>query len=81
MGVSLFMLISGYYGMNHSLRKMFSLELEMLFYSFIGMLLSSIARDRWSIITVIRSFVPVITKKYWFISCYMLMMIGGNILI
>lgn len=78
MGVSIFMLISGYYGMNHSFRKMISLELEVVFYSVIGMLISSIARDRWSIITIIRSFVPVITKKYWFITIYMLMMILGK---
>ncbi len=79
-GVSLFMLISGYFGVNGNFGKIIKIEIEVLFYSVISQLLISTVQCDWSIKAVAKSFLPVISGKYWFITAYMLLLIFSEFL-
>lgn len=75
MGVSIFMLISGYFGINGSVKKYLKLELEVLFYSGINLLIMIAARGDLNLTQMIWSVAPVMSGKYWYITTYMLLMI------
>lgn len=72
MGVSIFMLISGYYGMKFSIEKFLKLELMTIFYSVLGL---GVNVNELSFEMVLQAFFPVVTRKYWFLSVYMVMFI------
>ena len=79
-GVSLFMLISGYFGVNGSVKKYLKLYLEVLFYSVLSSVIISMITGDWSIKVLIKTFFPVSSNKYWFITSYMLILIFSNYL-
>lgn len=73
-GVSLFVLISGYFGIRSSGEKILKLWLQMLFYSVLSMAIISVIQDGWSTKGIIMSFVPFSSGKYWYMTSYMLLM-------
>jgi len=68
--VSCFILLSGYFGISFDLRKLSTLHLKVLFFSILSVLLLLLFGESVSIIKVIKAFFPVISRTYWFISCY-----------
>lgn len=70
MGVSIFMLISGYYGLKSSLKKLVELELCVIFYSILGVFIQWIILKNVSIVELCKSFLPISTNKYWYMTCY-----------
>lgn len=56
MGVSIFMLISGYYGIRFSFKKLIRLESMILFYAVSGMLLQGAVCGEWSVAAVVKAF-------------------------
>lgn len=74
-GVSLFMLISGYFGVKSSFRKLLKLYLEVLFYSVLSSIIISMVTGDWNAKGLIQGFLPVSTNKYWFITSYILIVI------
>lgn len=74
-GISIFVLISGYFGIRFSARKYLRLESETLFYSVISVVVIGIVSNSWAIKDIIMAFIPVASGKYWYITCYMLMLV------
>ena len=75
-GVSCFILISGYYGVKPDLRKIVKMECMMITYSFLETVILCIAfpeQIRGGILLeqVVKSCIPFISRKYWFYSCYL----------
>lgn len=76
-GVSIFVLISGYFGIKTTVKKVVRLELEILFYSVISAVISCLyAGDSW--VTLIKAFLPISTGRYWFMTSYMILMLFAS---
>jgi surface polysaccharide O-acyltransferase-like enzyme len=65
-GVTCFILISGYFGIRFDLAKLIRLDLVIIFYTLLGTLLTGEITAQ----TLIFSFFPILTERYWFLSCY-----------
>lgn len=75
-----FMFISGYYGLNFTIKKGITLELWLIIISFITWLFRSYFFDGFSIWGLLTVCFPVSTMKWWFISNYMLIFLMSPIL-
>lgn len=73
-GVSIFVLISGYFGIRRSTQKLIELESTVILYAVLSALVGCYF-GKESILSIIKAFIPVSTNCYWFISCYILLMI------
>ena len=72
-GVGIFMLITGYYMINKkniSYKKIFLLELQVLFYTIIILLIYTLITNNLNIDLLFSSLLPLITKSYWFYTSY-----------
>lgn len=84
-GVSCFILISGYYGIKFDVRKLIKMECMMITYSLLETFILCVAfpaEMTGSVLLeqVIKSFMPFITRKYWFYSSYIcLFLLSGFI--
>ena len=84
-GVSCFILISGYYGIKFNTKKLVKMECMMITFSLLetGILLIAFPdRMKGTVLLeqLVKSFLPFITRKYWFYSCYVcLMLFSGYI--
>lgn len=77
-GVTCFVLISGYYGIKYKLSKLINMELMMIVFSiletiFLWLLMPENMNGNALIEQVIKSFFPVVSRKYWFYSCYIVL--------
>lgn len=78
MAVNCFVLISGYFLVNSkfSWKKVAKLWGETLFYSIsIYLLLIITGTHEFSLKEAVKSFLPIITREYWFVNVYLLMYI------
>lgn len=80
MGVSIFALITGFFGNCGSQKKIMKMWLIVMQYSFLRLGVNIICKDIdinniSDIKNIICCFFPVFTGKYWFLSCYMVLMI------
>lgn len=84
-GVSCFILISGYYGVRFSVQKLVRMECMMITYSLLETLILCVAfpdKMQGAVLLeqLVKSFLPFITRKYWFYSCYVcLFLLSGYI--
>lgn len=74
-GVTCFILISGYYGVKFSIRKFIKMECMMITFSVLEtavlcIMLPEQMKGAELLEQVVKSFLPFITRKYWFYSCY-----------
>lgn len=74
-GVSCFILISGYYGVKFNIRKFIKMECMMITYSlletaFLCLMVPEQMQGAALLEQLIKSFLPFITRKYWFYSAY-----------
>ncbi len=74
-GVSCFILISGYYGVRFSVRKFVKMECMMITYSLLETALLYLfvpeqLQGAALLEQLVKSFLPFITRKYWFYSAY-----------
>ena len=75
MGVSLFMLISGYFGVKQSGKKMFFLLSETFFYSILGVVVTYILKqESIGLRGIIEAVMPFSSKRYWYITAYLILM-------
>lgn len=79
-GVSIFVLISGYFSINFKARKLFSFWSQVLFCSLISWFITSLIHDSFSINGLLRSCLPILTNKYWFATSYVVLMLFAPIL-
>lgn len=69
-GVTCFILISGYYGIKLNIKKMVTLAFMVFFYSVCGIGCSYLTGADIGMEELVKSFVPILSRKYWFVSCY-----------
>lgn len=65
-GVTCFILISGYFGIRFDLSKLIRLDLMIIFFTVCG----TVAVGDFGLKSLIKACIPVISRRYWFISCY-----------
>lgn len=74
-GVTCFILISGYYGIKFDIRKLVKMECMMISYSLLELIILCVAfpgemQGAVLLEQLVKSLLPFITRKYWFYSCY-----------
>lgn len=79
-GVTCFVLISGYFGINFESRKLIKLECMMISLSLLETALLCIVFPQQMqgavlLEMLVKSCFPVISRKYWFYSCYVILML------
>lgn len=80
MGVSCFVLISGYFGVKRDWIKIIRLEMIVIFLSFCTTLLLAIAFPEIYcgselLELIIKSCIPMISRKHWFYTCYICLLL------
>lgn len=83
MGVSCFILISGYFGMKFSLEKLLKLEVTLITLSLVETgLLCLVFPERMQgaelLEQLLKSLLPFLSRKYWFYSCYVCVFVFSN---
>lgn len=84
-GVTCFILISGYYGVQFKLKKLIKMECMMISYSLLETLIMYLVMPEQFqgaalLEQLVKSLLPFISRKYWFYSCYVcLMLLSGYI--
>lgn len=84
-GVTCFVLISGYYGIKFDFNKLVKLECMMISYSLfetgiLYFLLPGQMRGTGLLEQLVKSLLPFLSRKYWFYSCYVcLVLFSGYI--
>ncbi len=84
-GVSCFILISGYYGVRFEIKKLVKMECMMITYSLLEtavmyMVFPDQLQGAALLEQLVKSCLPFITRKYWFYSCYIcLFLLSGFI--
>ncbi|HEL1756366.1 acyltransferase family protein [Streptococcus suis] len=76
-GANLFIMLSGYLLCDciYKTERLLKTALITLFYSTIGLLLGLIVFNDISVIDIIKSFFPIITDRYWFVTTYFLILV------
>lgn len=70
--VTIFVLISGYFGIKFKLSKVLKIWIVVLFYSILYTLLTC-DYSYFDIKLLIHTIFPVLTDRFWFISCYIVL--------
>lgn len=72
MAVNVFVIRSGYFGINLNWEKIFRFDLRTCFYTWLGLLIGiAFGIHRFNFIKDVTLLFPVITKKYWYITAYL----------
>ena len=75
-GVSCFVLISGYFGIKKNTRRLIKLDLTVIFFSLTATICTTVMGwDAISKTDWIKAIFPVITRRYWFMTCYIVLML------
>lgn len=73
-GVTLFILISGYFGIRFNVSKLFKMMMVVWFYSIFSYTVQISCLDiPFSWVGVASSLFPILSKKYWFMTCYVVL--------
>ncbi len=81
MGVTIFMLISGYFGIKYDFKKVVKFELIIWTYSIAGVIVKCVMAHSFSLSAVggakeaVKAVFPVLTGKYWYMTAYMIILI------
>ena len=70
MGVTVFMLISGYFGIHFRWSKLLILWLTALFYSLIAFTADFVSGTPQTTMSIFVALTPVTSRLWWFLSCY-----------
>lgn len=70
-GVTCFILLSGYFGIRFDLKKLIGLDLMVIFFTLLG----TVALGDFGSKDLIKSCIPVLSRRYWFITCYFVLFI------
>lgn len=74
-GVTLFIIISGYFMVqsNMKVKKIFLLLFQVLFYSILGFAIATVLGISIDLSSIIKAFFPIIHGQYWFITAYVVL--------
>lgn len=75
LGVTCFMLISGYFGVKFNLVKLIRLDLMVIFYSILYLIISVAAGYEIGMMDVLSSVFPVLSNRYWYVTVYFIIVI------
>lgn len=70
--VTIFMLISGYYGIRFNLRKIVQFEMMVIFYSILFIFMQYSLIGGVGMKEMVKSVFPLLTSKYWFYTAYVI---------
>lgn len=73
-GVSIFVIISGYFQIKTTFRKLAKIEITVICYSVISTTIWYFVKGG-SFLSVVKAFIPISTEKYWFMTAYVILMI------
>ena len=73
MGVSCFILITGYFGLKLDAKKMIKLDLMLMFYCWIGLFFQEFWGAGLGMETKLTYIFPVIGKRSWYFTCYFIL--------
>ena len=74
-GVTIFALISGYFQVSFTIKKIVRLELTVIIYTLISTLISCAIVGGLDIKNIIKAFMPISMGRYWYMTTYMLLLI------
>lgn len=74
-GVTIFMLISGFFGLYLKKEKLVRLYIEVLMYSVFSTLISCFLSNNWKVKIFIKALMPITTNQYWFLTVYFLILL------
>lgn len=77
-GVTMFVLISGYFGIKTNIKKIVSIELITIFYSILSLIEKYLNGITISMKDIIHSCFPISSGLYWYITAYMLIMLFAD---
>lgn len=70
-GVTGFVLLSGYFGIKRNIGKLVKMEMMIVFYSVVSYVgVNVLLLHDYGMKELLSSFIPIISHKYWFLSCY-----------
>ena len=74
-GVNLFVMLSGYFGLkkSFSIKKLVRLEIQILFFSWMGVFLGLFFQDNISLKDVVKMSLPTLFNQYWFMTAYIVL--------
>ncbi len=73
MGVSCFILITGYFGLKLDAKKMIKLDLMLMFYCWIGLFFQQLWGADLGMETQLTYIFPVVGKRSWYFTCYFIL--------
>ena len=73
-GVSIFVIISGYFQIKTTFCKLAKIEITVICYSVISSTIWYFVKGG-SFLSVAKAFIPISTEKYWFMTAYVILMI------
>ncbi|NLG02478.1 MAG: acyltransferase [Clostridia bacterium] len=71
--VTIFILISGYFGIRLRIAKLIKLDYMVVFYSLIGLIIFACFGEQMGFMKILSAVFPVLFNKYWFITCYFIL--------
>lgn len=75
LGVTCFMLISGYFGVRFNLEKLIKLDLMVIFYTLIHLIIRVALGVEIGMMDLLSSAFPVLSNQYWYITAYFIIAI------
>lgn len=75
LGVTCFMLISGYFGVKFNLEKLIKLDLMVIFYTLIHLIIRIALGVEIGMMDLLSSVFPVLSNQYWYITAYFIIAI------
>lgn len=75
LGVTCFMLISGYFGVKFNLEKLIKLDLMIIFYSVLHLIIRLALGVEIGGIDVLSTAFPILSNQYWYMTAYFIIVI------
>jgi hypothetical protein len=70
LGVTCFMLISGYYGIRFNLEKLIKLDMMIIFYSVIKTVIRVALAEEVGAMDILSTIFPILSGQYWYMTAY-----------
>ena len=75
LGVTCFMLISGYFGVRFNLEKLIKLDLMVIFYTLLHLIIRVALGAETGLMDLLSAVFPVLSNQYWYITAYFIIVI------
>lgn len=79
--VNAFVIVSGYFGINLSIKKLVKLDLRVVLYTWVGFAIAVLVGiHEVNLLSDIKLLLPVLTKQYWYVTIYFVLCIISPLL-